>query len=84
MIIDAILGAFLGALEGLFSIMPAWDPDLDALETNAEKIGEAASLLNGYIPLGTIMIVLGILVTARVALMAFQLIQWVWDRLPLT
>lgn len=84
MITDALIGAFISAFEAILGLMPKWEPDLAELETDAAQLGSAAGMVDGYLPLGMIFISLGILITARIALMVVQLVQWVWDRLPLT
>lgn len=80
MITDLILSAFTGIILGLFEPLPVHPVDTSVIEGQTSQIGAMASALNGYAPIGLLGACLAVLLTLKVALLAWRGVLFVYHQ----
>jgi len=87
-IVDAVLGLFMGFLEGLISLFPSWsDPTFAQVNGHdpayfAELVGEKMSYLAAYVNLALLVQLVGIGVTVLVAVAAIRGVLFIYSKFP--
>lgn len=84
MIVDAIIGGFVGILRGLLNLIPDWVPPAEAITDQAHTIGAMAATGNGYFPVAILGIAIVTLLGARLAIILYRVATRIWELLPLT
>lgn len=83
MIVDTVAGVVLGLLRGLVELIPVWSPPAEITSpTWLDELGDAVSFANAYVPVGDILLAIGVLLAIRAILMLWHVIVWVYDRIP--
>ncbi len=82
MITDAIISIVTAILSGILSLLPVWVPPDMLTETWPGDIASVAHWLNGYFPIYTLGICLGIILALRALLAVWVIAVWVYDRFP--
>lgn len=81
MITDFILEVMFGLATALVGFLPDWVPPA-GLVTNASTLGVQFSQMNSYAPVSLLGVCLGLVLAVKVALSAWRLAVFVYDRFP--
>lgn len=81
MIIDAIVKVVTALLTGILGLVPAYT--LNGSFTSAGAgLGSALGAINGVFPVGTLGACLGVVLSARLFMLAWNLIVFIYDKFP--
>ncbi|MDR1188132.1 MAG: hypothetical protein LBK95_11875 [Bifidobacteriaceae bacterium] len=80
MITEFILECLFGLIRGLIALGPSYTPPVADAASQASMVGATASGLNSYAPVGTLALVLALLVAAKLALMVWQLVVFIYHQ----
>ena len=80
-LLDLIFMALFGLLGGLVALIPEWDMP-GSISTAFADLGGTLGSLNGVVPIATLGAALGALIAFRVFIMAFDLVVWVYGKIP--
>lgn len=80
MITEGIMNAFFSFLSGLFMLLPdiSWDVDNAVFSTFLEII----RLAGYFLPMGTIVTILGLIISLTMFRITISLIKTIWGLLP--
>lgn len=83
MILLALFSLFLFVVEALFSLLPTSPeaPEIGAMVASLDTIWTGFAWANHYLPVDTLVSLLGILVTSWAVMHAVQLVLWVLTKL---
>lgn len=84
MITDTIIQMILGVANNLLSVLPEVTFDTESLGGASYSLGSVWMAGNGWFPLDLTFICLGVVVGYQIALLAWRLVVFIWELLPLT
>jgi hypothetical protein len=77
---EFVLECLFGLIRGLIALGPTYTPPIAEAARQAETVGGTAAGLGGYVPVGQLALVLALLVVAKLALLAWQLIVFIYHQ----
>jgi len=80
MITEAVVSTLLGVLRGLLQPLPEQTVDVSQWSAGASSIGAYASALNGYAPIASVGVGLGVALGTKAALLVWQGAVWVYHQ----
>lgn len=80
MITFALVALFLGTITGMLNIAPTATIDVSSLATNAATISSLAGTLNGYFPLVTLGVCIGIVLGLKVFMLGYRLVLFIFHQ----
>lgn len=81
MIFDAVLSFLVNVLEGVLSLIPTFEVDLDGF---GSSIGGGVAAANSLFPVVTLGLCIAAAVGLRLFLVFVAFLGWVWDKVPFT
>ena len=81
MILDLLVKAVVTIFTGLLGLVPAYSPD-STFSTAGASLGATVSAANGVFPVVTLGACIGALVLARLFLVGWELVVFIYDRIP--
>jgi hypothetical protein len=81
-VVDAIVGLFVGVLRAALGLVPAWAPDPAAIAEAGTTVGGQAAGLNGYFPVQALGIAIVAILGYRLILVVYRVAVHVWELLP--
>ena len=82
MIVDALIGLLLTVISGVFSLVPAYSLPGSMSDFGA-SVGSWVSTANGFFPVVALGACLAILLVAQVFVLAYRVLVFVYDVIPL-
>lgn len=82
MITDAFISFFTTVVGGIFGLLPTWDVTVGSFVELGSAIGKAGSMFSQWFPVGTLALCIGVLTAARIALSGWNVIVWIWEKIP--
>jgi hypothetical protein len=82
MILDAIAGLLLGVLNGVLGLFPAYSLPSSMTDFSA-SVGSWVGSANGFFPVVTLGVCIGVILAARAFVLAVRLVVFVYDLIPL-
>lgn len=80
MITDLVISVIAGLVLGLVNLLPKVEIDLDAFAHSTGLMGQLGGAMNGYAPTTQFAIALGLLVTLKVGLSAWNGILFIYHQ----
>lgn len=80
MVVDILLGIVVGLFLGVIAPLPTFTIDTAFLNVQAQQVGAMASALNGYVPITQIGAALLVLLSLKLALLAWQTIVFIYHQ----
>lgn len=80
MITAWLLGLLLGTLSGMLGLIPGGVLDMSGMVANVSMISSLAGTLNGYFPLVTLGICLGVVLGLKLLMMGWRLVLFVYHQ----
>lgn len=80
MIIVALLGILLATVGGLLNIIPVAAIDVSGLVANVSQVSGLAGTLNGYFPLVTLGMCLGVVLGLKLLMLGYRLVLFVYHQ----
>ena len=80
MITTALLVVALGSLAGLLNIVPVASIDVSGLTVNASMVAGLAGTLNGYFPLVTLGVCLGVVFALKLFMLGYRLVLFIFHQ----
>lgn len=81
MILDAIIGLLVSFLTAVFSLFPAYSLP-GSMTALGSSIGSALNGAGQFFPIGTLGICIGAIVGARVFILGWALVVWLYTKIP--
>jgi len=75
-----LIALFLSTVTGLLNIAPAATIDVAALATNTGTVAALGGTLNGYFPIATLGVCLGIVFGLKVFMFGYRLVLFIWHQ----
>ncbi len=80
-LLDLIFTALFGLLGGLVALIPEWEVPA-SITGAAADLGATLGGLNGVVPIATLGAALVAVIGFRVFILAFDLVVWVYGKIP--
>jgi hypothetical protein len=80
MITAALIAMFLSTLTGLLNLAPTTSIDVSGLTANVGTVASLAGTLNGYFPLFTLGMCLGVVFGLKVFMFGYRLVLFIWHQ----
>lgn len=80
MVTLALFVLILGTVSGLLNIVPQATIDVSSLTANASAVAGLAGTLNGYFPLVTLGVCIGIVIALKAFMLLYRVVLFVWHQ----
>lgn len=82
MIVDLFVGAILGVVNVLLSLIPSWQLPAATADPTALGAMRFLGILNGFLPVPDLLLVLGVAFAWSMAVAIWNVVMWAYDKIP--